>query len=166
VIDRIPNLAVPEQPQAAGHCGTGVCDPCPERKGNKDAGQPTRNDHLGGTPLPRTHQDRHTTKRSRAAAHANDQLARRELRRGRLGYDALGNPRGAETTPSRSTLLMRRSLEPLLPGGASGPRSRRPVGCSRCARMSRRLGLEPGCIGHREGLRRAVKLSLIRQRQD
>src|SRR6516225_1085071 len=85
--------------------------------GNRDAGQPTRNDHLGGTPLPRTHQDRHTTKRSRAAAHANDQLARRELRRGRLGYDALGNPRGAETTPSRSTLLMRRSLEPLLPGG-------------------------------------------------
>ena len=41
MIDRIPNLAVPEQPQAAGHCGTGVCDPCLRtKKGTEMPGDP------------------------------------------------------------------------------------------------------------------------------
>src|SRR5215831_12394733 len=39
---------------------------------------------------------------------------------------------------------------PMSPGRASGPRSRRPAGCSRCGRTSRRHALGRDCTGHRE----------------
>jgi len=40
VIDRIPNLALPEQPQAAGHCGTGVRSVPQSEKGTEMPGNP------------------------------------------------------------------------------------------------------------------------------
>jgi hypothetical protein len=52
---------------------------------------------------------------------------------------------------ARSTSRMRRLPEPSSPGGASGPRSRRPAAYSRYARTSRCRGSERGCIGRREG---------------
>jgi hypothetical protein len=54
--------------------------------------------------FPGSHQACHPTGRSRLAPYSNHWLARRELRRGRLGNDTFGNAPGAER---RSVALLR-----------------------------------------------------------
>ena len=49
-----------------------------------------RDDHLGRTALPRPHQDLCSASGTRPAAYANHGLARRELRRRRVGYTPSG----------------------------------------------------------------------------
>src|SRR5271166_7097461 len=56
-------------------------------------------DDRGGASVPGTYPDRPPPGRARAAAHRDDSLARRKLRRERLGDDALGDARRAQRCP-------------------------------------------------------------------
>ena len=107
-----------------------------ERTRNIHARQSPRYNHVSRAALPRPYQDRRSAERARPAAYPNYRLARRDLRRRRRAMTPSGT-RGVLNDALSIYSLMRRSVTPLSPSGASAPGWKLPEASSRCGKMRR-----------------------------